>query len=150
LIFAGLRRVAEDPGAALNPAAIDYAYARGWLSAWERDFAHDTCRKRSLSPRQMAKRHEVNRRVARRWGAPTSAAVTSGPHTQTRTHAMPTSPPPPCRCGRQHRGWRTFARCRFPKALWVCGEGRYGSLSRCHPGVSLELHASYDGALAAK
>jgi hypothetical protein len=63
VIFAGLRRITHDCGKAMNQAAIEYAHSRGWINDWERDFYLDTSRKGKLSPKQRAKRVEINRRV---------------------------------------------------------------------------------------
>jgi hypothetical protein len=62
-IFAGLRRVTRDRGAALSAAAVEYGYDRGWLTVWERGFCLDTIRKRKLSAKQRAKRVEINERL---------------------------------------------------------------------------------------
>jgi hypothetical protein len=68
-IFAGLRRVAQDAGKALGAAAIEHAYKFGWISRWEYDFYHDTLRRRRLTPKQRAKRTEINVKVLARAGA---------------------------------------------------------------------------------
>jgi hypothetical protein len=62
-VFRSLRRVLEDPTRPLNEAAVEHAYGRGWLNDWEREFLLGTSRKRSLSPRQRAKRVQINRKV---------------------------------------------------------------------------------------
>jgi hypothetical protein len=62
-IFAGLRRIARNTGAALNEAVIEHASERGWINAWEEQFYRDTIRKRKLSQKQRAKRLEINQRV---------------------------------------------------------------------------------------
>jgi hypothetical protein len=62
-IFAGLRRIASDRGARLDDAAVEYAYAKGWISDWEYEFYRDTPRGRRLSPKQRAKRVEINGKV---------------------------------------------------------------------------------------
>lgn len=66
LIFAGLRRVYGDIGAALNADAIYYAHQRGWLNDWELSFSLDTSRKRKLSGRQLQKRTQINQKVLAR------------------------------------------------------------------------------------
>lgn len=62
-LFAALNRIADDPRRALNADAIAFAHDRGWLNDWERDFYLDTWRKRKLSPRQLAKREQINAKV---------------------------------------------------------------------------------------
>ena len=34
-------------------------------------------------------------------------------------------------CRRQHRSYLTAARCIWPRAEWVCGDGQYASLAWC-------------------
>ncbi len=62
-LFQALRRIAADPKKALNLAAIEFAYRRGWLTSWDRKFCLDTCRKRKLSPRQREIRAAINAKV---------------------------------------------------------------------------------------
>jgi len=59
-IFEALHRVAKDNGKALSKEAIEHAHAKGWISDWERGFYLDTIRKRKLSPKQLAKRRQIN------------------------------------------------------------------------------------------
>jgi len=66
-IFAGLRRIARNPESALSPAAAEYAHRAGLLDRWEYEFclnSHDKPAHR-LSPRQLAKRVEINAKVLR-------------------------------------------------------------------------------------
>lgn len=53
-------RIATDANKALNPEAIQYAYERGWMSEWERDFYLNTHRKRKLTFKQASKRWQIN------------------------------------------------------------------------------------------
>lgn len=62
-IFAALERVGDDESKALNPEAIEHAHQRRWINDWERSFYLDTWRKRALSPKQLVKRQQINRRV---------------------------------------------------------------------------------------
>jgi hypothetical protein len=62
-IFRCLERIARDPEASLNPVTVEYAYDRGWMTPWERDFYLDTLSKRRLSARQRAKREEIKSAV---------------------------------------------------------------------------------------
>jgi hypothetical protein len=62
-VFANLRRIAKERGAPLGEIAVEHAYAEGWLNDWERAFCLDTATQRRLSPRQRAKRKEINDRV---------------------------------------------------------------------------------------
>jgi hypothetical protein len=62
-IFEAIQRIAIDITKALNPDAIEHAFRKAWISQWERDFYLNTWRKRSLSPKQNAKRVQINNRV---------------------------------------------------------------------------------------
>jgi hypothetical protein len=62
LIFQGVRRVEKDMTKALNSAAVEYAWRRGWINAWEQGFCVNTARKRNLSNRQLATRIEINKK----------------------------------------------------------------------------------------
>jgi hypothetical protein len=57
-------------------------------------------------------------------------------------------------CGRHHRSWYAYATCRWRKALWVAGNppGRFcwALVSRCHPGCTVTLHATLEGAIASR
>src|SRR5262249_40690092 len=65
-VFAGLRRVTRDVKAGMSGGAVEYAYSKGWINDWERRFYLDTLRKRQLSPKQRAKRAQVNGKVLSR------------------------------------------------------------------------------------
>jgi hypothetical protein len=58
-LFRVLARVMADPTRPLSPAAVEWAYARRFLTPWERGFALST-RGWRLSPLQRAKRLEVH------------------------------------------------------------------------------------------
>jgi hypothetical protein len=64
-LFDALRRVSNDPTAALNAAMIRHAHERGWLTDWEYTFYLNTWRKRRLSHRQRIKRQQINDKVLR-------------------------------------------------------------------------------------
>ena len=48
-------------------------------------------------------------------------------------------------CERRHRTLRTLARCMFPKAAWVVGEGPYAVLAWCRV-LTVSLHPDLDAA----
>jgi hypothetical protein len=60
LIFAAVKRIRLDTEKALNHEALQYALSKGWVNAWEHDFYKNTMTKRVLSPKQKAKRIQVN------------------------------------------------------------------------------------------
>lgn len=44
-------------------------------------------------------------------------------------------------CESTHRSYRTTAKCLWPRADWITGDGPYATLARCRPGVlTVELH----------
>jgi hypothetical protein len=59
-IFQAVKRVRKDGTKSLNAEAIDYAFKRGWINAWEKDFYFDIMRKRNLTPKQVAKKTQIN------------------------------------------------------------------------------------------
>lgn len=63
LIFQAVKRVRLDLGKSLNAEAVDHAHQRGWINDWERDFYIRIMRKRKLSPRQIAKKRQINEKV---------------------------------------------------------------------------------------
>lgn len=65
-MFDAIKRVAKDDSKPLNAEAIGHAFAKGWITEWERKFYFDTWRKRNLSLKQMAKRIQINTRVLAR------------------------------------------------------------------------------------
>src|SRR5262249_46320927 len=48
------------------------------------------------------------------------------------------------RCGRHHRSWRTAARCRWPKAIWVAGDGPVGLLAAWGGELTITLWSKID------
>ena len=48
-------------------------------------------------------------------------------------------------CTRQHRTDKTLARCIWPKAEWIAGDGPYASVAYCRV-LTVELHATADAA----
>ena len=65
-IFQAVKRVRKDVSRSLNAEAISHAFARGWLSSWERDFYYNIMRKRVLTAKQALKKQEINELVMKR------------------------------------------------------------------------------------
>lgn len=66
-IFAGLRRLIEDPDANANEDLIKYAYAQGLIfGEKEYKFLMETRLKRKLSPAQAEWKRKINRRITQR------------------------------------------------------------------------------------
>lgn len=59
-LFQALDRIKRDNTRALNATAVEFAFTKNWISNWERGFYLDTLRKRKLSPKQRAKRVQIN------------------------------------------------------------------------------------------
>jgi len=53
-------------------------------------------------------------------------------------------------CERRHRTYRTLAKCLWPRALWIVGEGPYATLAWCPRGLTVELHRTREAAEEAK
>ncbi|NMW31788.1 hypothetical protein HKD42_06925 [Altererythrobacter sp. RZ02] len=63
-LFDGLKRIAKDPAANANLALIEYANERGFLyNEKEYNFLLRTVRDRKLSPKQLAWKEKINRRI---------------------------------------------------------------------------------------
>ncbi len=65
-IFAGLKRIQNDPEANANEALISYAETRGFLYEKEPEFLRQTAHKRNLSGKQLAWKEKINRRIVER------------------------------------------------------------------------------------
>lgn len=52
-------------------------------------------------------------------------------------------------CQRQHRSYRTLAKCMWPRATWISGHGPYATLARCRA-LTVQLHSTITDALQAK
>jgi hypothetical protein len=62
-LFDGLKRIAEDESSNANEDVIEYANERGFLFDKEYDFLMDTRLKRKISPKQIAWKRKINRRI---------------------------------------------------------------------------------------
>lgn len=63
LIFQAVKRVRKDNQKSLNAESLQYAFEKGWINDWERQFSIDTMRKRNLTPKQLATRQKVNEKM---------------------------------------------------------------------------------------
>jgi hypothetical protein len=64
-IFQAIKRIRKDAEKSLNTEAIQYALNRHWVSEWEHDFYTDIMKKRLLSPKQAAKKADINAKFLR-------------------------------------------------------------------------------------
>jgi len=62
-LFTGLKRIAIDETANANKDLIDHAFRLGYIYENEHKFLMDTRRKRNLSPKQVAWKVKINRRI---------------------------------------------------------------------------------------
>lgn len=62
-LFEGLKRIAQDKGANANADLIEHARRFGYLYDGEYEFLMQTRLKRKLSPRQLAWKEKINRRI---------------------------------------------------------------------------------------
>ncbi|MFB0774645.1 hypothetical protein [Aeromonas salmonicida] len=62
-LFDGLKRIAKDSKANANKDLIEHAYKLGYIFEDEYGFLMDTCMKRKLSPKQIAWKEKINRRI---------------------------------------------------------------------------------------
>jgi hypothetical protein len=53
-------------------------------------------------------------------------------------------------CTRTHRTYTTHAKCIWPRALWIHGNGPYASVARCGRGTTIQLSQNTEDATAAK
>ncbi|MEU5624243.1 hypothetical protein [Streptomyces tendae] len=49
-------------------------------------------------------------------------------------------------CTRTHRTWTTLAKCIWPRATWIHGNGPYASVARCGRGTTVQLCTSPEDA----
>lgn len=76
-LFTSIGRVMKDRTKALNAETVEYAWQRGWINYWERDFYLNTLRipwagtitQRGLWPKQQACRVRINEKVVARFMA---------------------------------------------------------------------------------
>ena len=74
-IFQAIKRIRSDPTKSLNAEAIEYAHGHGWINDWERTFCLDNLRKPRISPRQRAKREQINAKLLFRFRLPARAGA---------------------------------------------------------------------------
>lgn len=53
-------------------------------------------------------------------------------------------------CTRTHRTWTTLAKCIWPRAIWIHGNGPYASVARCGRGTTVLLAERLEDAQEAK
>lgn len=61
-IFQAVKRIGKDEQKSLNAEAIQYGKNKKWLNNWEYDFYMDIMRKRKLSPKQLQKKIQINKK----------------------------------------------------------------------------------------
>ena len=63
-IFQAIKRVRKDRNKSLNAEAIEHAFGRKWINAWERDFYLDNMKKRKLTEKQLKIKRQINDKLA--------------------------------------------------------------------------------------
>jgi hypothetical protein len=63
-IFQAIKRVRKDNEKSLNAEAIDHAFQKHWINDWEKSFYLDIMRKRNLQPKVLAKKIQINEKLA--------------------------------------------------------------------------------------
>jgi hypothetical protein len=64
-IFEAVKRIRKDSEKSLNAEAIQYAHDRHWIDDWQKNFYIRIMRKHILSPKQAAKKIQINEKVLR-------------------------------------------------------------------------------------
>jgi len=59
-IFQAVKRIRKDQSKSLNAEAVQHAFDRHWINEWEKNFYFEIMRKRKLTPKQAAKKNEIN------------------------------------------------------------------------------------------
>jgi len=65
-LFNVIKRIKKDIEKPPNAKLITYAYEKGWINSWEKNFSLDTHRKTKPSGPQLSKRIGINRKILRR------------------------------------------------------------------------------------
>lgn len=66
LIFQAIKRIQVDSKKSLNAEALNYAKQKNWMNDWEVNFYTNICGKRVLTPKQAAKKQQVNAMILRK------------------------------------------------------------------------------------
>jgi len=65
-IFQAVKRIRKDQSKSLNAEAVQHAFDRHWITEWESIFYFGIMHKHKLSPKQAAKKNEINQLVLAR------------------------------------------------------------------------------------
>ncbi|MEX2027035.1 MAG: hypothetical protein WEH44_07035, partial [Pirellulaceae bacterium] len=65
-LFASVRKVVNDIAASFNSETIELAHDKGYINDWERTFYLKYWRKKKLSRKVAAKKHEINEKILAR------------------------------------------------------------------------------------
>jgi hypothetical protein len=63
-IFQAIKRVRKDKSKSLNAEAIEHAFERKWINAWEKNFYMDNMKKRKLTEKQLKIKKQINEKLA--------------------------------------------------------------------------------------
>ena len=62
-IFEAMKRIRKDSAKSANAETIQHAFERHWINEWEKNFYFTIMRKRNLTPKQAAKKEDINLRI---------------------------------------------------------------------------------------
>jgi hypothetical protein len=62
-IFEAMKRIRKDSAKSANAETIQHAFERHWINEWEKNFYINIMRKRNLTPKQAAKKEDINLRI---------------------------------------------------------------------------------------
>lgn len=62
-LFTGINRITGNQKSALNVETIDYAFEKGWISSWDKNFYMNTRRRRWMTDNQWAQRQRINKQI---------------------------------------------------------------------------------------
>ncbi len=62
-VFSALKKIETNIGATVNSEALNFALATDWINNWDWNFYCDIAKKTHLTPKQLAKKQEINQKI---------------------------------------------------------------------------------------
>lgn len=62
-IFKSVKKIKKNIEKSVNLETIKYAHEKAWINEWEKDFYINIMYKKNLTPKQKAKREQVNNKI---------------------------------------------------------------------------------------
>lgn len=66
-LFESIKKIKKEPRKSVNEDMLIYAYRKGWITDWERNFYDDILRKRVLSYKQEGIKYKINDKIVKGW-----------------------------------------------------------------------------------